>query len=182
MPTRITGGEWRGRVLRVPEGLSTRPTASRVREALFDVLGQDCSGMRVADLYAGSGAVGFEALSRGAESVAFVETARSALDVLRANAAALSARVRVDAVDAVRWAADPAFRGAFDLVFVDPPFAKEFPAGADWLPLLAPGGTLVVQHPSRGSFVWPVPPARVRKYGESSLAFWSAPASGGAKV
>ena len=155
MPTRITGGLWRGRVLRTPEGKTTRPTASRVREALFDILGHDCSGLRVADLYAGSGAVGLEALSRGAESAVFLETDRAASEVLRANVALTGANARVERLDAVRWAADPGNRAKFDLVFVDPPFAAEFPAAVDWSALVAEGGVLVVQHPSRGKFSWP---------------------------
>ena len=172
MPTRITGGLWRGRVLRTPEGKTTRPTASRVREALFDILGHDCSGRRVADLYAGSGAVGLEALSRGAESAVFLETDRAASEVLRGNVALVGANARLERRDAVAWAAAPENRAQFDLVFVDPPFVEEFPVSADWLSLVAEGGVLVVQHPSRGKFAWPSEPDRTRVYGESALSFW----------
>ena len=90
---RVVAGLLRGRRLRAPSGVATRPTADRVRQGLFGVLG-DLHGARVADLYAGSGALGIEALSRGAESVVFVESAKSALKVLHANLAELGLEPR----------------------------------------------------------------------------------------
>jgi len=93
---RIIAGKWRGRPIEAPPGIGTRPTADRVRETLFSMLASrlgDFEGLRVADLFAGSGALGFEALSRGAASVDFVELAPKSLAALRANAAALGAGV-----------------------------------------------------------------------------------------
>jgi 16S rRNA (guanine966-N2)-methyltransferase len=88
---RVIGGHDRGRRLRAPRGLATRPTADRVRVTLFDVLGPAVAGARVLDLFAGTGAVGIEALSRGAARVVLVERDQSALRALRANLAALGA-------------------------------------------------------------------------------------------
>ena len=121
---RIVAGEWRGRKLDAPAGLATRPTADRVRETLFSMLFSRIGSLeelRVADLFAGSGALGFEALSRGAASVVFVDQDRAALDAIRANAARLGAidRVRIMPGSAL------ALPGAqpFDLIFADPPYA-----------------------------------------------------------
>ena len=101
LPVRVVAGEFKGRRLHAPRGAGTRPTADRVREALFSILG-DVSGARVLDLYAGSGALGIEALSRGAESVVFVERDRGALAALRRNLDAVG-------VDAEIGARTPAF-------------------------------------------------------------------------
>jgi len=120
---RIIAGDWRGRKLVAPEGTATRPTGDRVREALFSMLASrlgSFEGLRVADLYAGSGALGFEALSRGAASATFVEHDPKALAAIRANVEALGAgdRTRVLARAAQNL---PAGDG-FDLVFADPPY------------------------------------------------------------
>jgi 16S rRNA (guanine966-N2)-methyltransferase len=119
---RIIAGEWRGRALVAPKGDATRPTADRTREALFSMLVSrlgTLEGLRVADLFAGSGALGLEALSRGAESCVFVEQERQAIDVLRKNIAALGARaeVRAQSVLALMAATEP-----FDLILLDPPY------------------------------------------------------------
>ncbi|MFL6724726.1 MAG: 16S rRNA (guanine(966)-N(2))-methyltransferase RsmD [Sphingomicrobium sp.] len=121
---RIIAGEWRGRKLVAPAGQSTRPTADRTRETLFSMLASRLGsfrGLRVADLYAGSGALGLEALSRGASHATFVEHDRMALKAIEANLAALEAvdRTAIRAMSAaVLPAVDP-----FDLVFADPPYA-----------------------------------------------------------
>jgi 16S rRNA (guanine966-N2)-methyltransferase len=121
---RIVAGEWRGRKLAAPKGDGTRPTADRARETLFAMLTSrlgDFEGLQVADLFAGSGALGLEALSRGAASCLFVEQDRAAVDVIRANVASLGAgaRARVEAgsVMALRAAAKP-----LDLILADPPY------------------------------------------------------------
>jgi 16S rRNA (guanine966-N2)-methyltransferase len=121
---RIIAGEWRGRRLAAPKGESTRPTADRARETLFAMLTSrlgDFEGLQVADLFAGSGALGLEALSRGAAHCLFVEQDRAALETIRANIAALGAhaRTRVEAgsVMALRAATKP-----FDLLLLDPPY------------------------------------------------------------
>ncbi|HET9066044.1 MAG TPA: 16S rRNA (guanine(966)-N(2))-methyltransferase RsmD [Gemmatimonadales bacterium] len=125
--TRIVSGIWGGRRLVVPKDPRVRPTAERVREAWLSILGPDLPGARVLDLFAGSGALGLEALSRGATSVTFVEIGAPSLAALRANIAALDAQavatvVRLDAMRFVERMAP----GTFDLVLADPPFAIDF--------------------------------------------------------
>ncbi len=121
---RIIAGEWRGRKLTAPKGDGTRPTADRARETLFAMLTSrlgDFEGLQVADLFAGSGALGLEALSRGAAHCLFVEQDRAAVDVIRANITALGAqaraRVEVGSVMQLRAASAP-----LDLILVDPPY------------------------------------------------------------
>ena len=121
---RIIAGKWRGRPIAAPAGDSTRPTADRTREALFSMLASrlgSFEGLRVADFFAGSGALGFEALSRGAEHVIFVEQDRKATDVLRANAAKLGATVdvRTQAVATLGPVNQPC-----DLLLFDPPYGS----------------------------------------------------------
>ena len=120
---RIIAGAWRGRNIVAPKGDATRPTADRTREALFSMLTSrlgDFVGLSVADLFAGSGALGLEALSRGAESCLFVEHDKPALDSLRANIAKLGAKadVRAQSVLTLGPAAKP-----YDLILLDPPYA-----------------------------------------------------------
>ncbi|SDO24923.1 16S rRNA (guanine966-N2)-methyltransferase [Klenkia soli] len=179
--TRIIAGSARGRVLKVPAS-GVRPTGDRAREALFNSLGSllDLPGARVLDLYAGSGALGLEALSRGAAEAVLVESGPKVLPVLRANVAALGlpgATVVPGSVPAVvaRPAAVP-----FDLVLADPPYAVE-PAvvlavltalhEGGWL---APEAVLVVERPSREApWEWPTPltALRDRRYGEAVLRY-----------
>jgi 16S rRNA (guanine966-N2)-methyltransferase len=144
---RIIGGTWRSRVIRFPDATGLRPSPDRVRETLFNWLGQDLTGLACLDLFAGSGALGFEALSRGASSVVMVEAARDAADALRANAKLLGAESwRLVAGDAIEFLR--AYRGVpFDVVFVDPPFASALAASV--LPLmprvLAPDARVYVE-------------------------------------
>lgn len=119
---RIIAGQWRGRIIEAPKGDATRPTADRTREALFSMLTSrlgSFEGLAVADLFAGSGALGFEALSRGAGSCVFVEQDRTAIDALRANAAKLGIRadIRATSVLALGLAPTP-----LDLILMDPPY------------------------------------------------------------
>lgn len=123
--TRITAGEWRGRVIDTPRGHSVRPTRSMVREALFNVLGERVVGARVVDLYAGAGTLGFEALSRGAEHVTFVEHEHTALGAIATTAARLGCGehcrlVRADAPAWVRRSGD--VLAATDICFIDAPY------------------------------------------------------------
>ncbi|MET3826136.1 16S rRNA (guanine966-N2)-methyltransferase [Sphingomonas sp. PvP055] len=132
---RIIAGEWRGRPLVAPKGDATRPTADRVREALFSMLASRLGSfedLSVADLFAGSGALGLEALSRGAASCIFVEQDKPALDALRTNIAKLSAKadVRAQSVLALGHAVAP-----LDLILMDPPYDSN--AGAVALDKLA---------------------------------------------
>jgi 16S rRNA (guanine966-N2)-methyltransferase len=122
---RITGGVARSRAVRSPRGREVRPTAARVREAVFSILGPRVAGARVLDLYAGAGTLGLEALSRGAASVVFVERAPRHAAVIHENleALGLADRGRVLCADAVRYLARGAPGGApFDLALVDPPY------------------------------------------------------------
>lgn len=121
---RIIAGEWRGRKLTAPKGEGTRPTADRARETLFAMLTSrlgNFAGLQVADLFAGSGALGLEALSRGAEQCLFVEQDRAAVDVIRGNIAALGAqgRCRVEVASVMQLRAAPR---PLDLILVDPPY------------------------------------------------------------
>jgi 16S rRNA (guanine966-N2)-methyltransferase len=121
---RIVAGEWRGRKLVAPKGEATRPTADRARETLFNMLTSrlgSFEGLQVADLFAGSGALGLEALSRGAAHCLFVEQDRAAVDAIRANITALDARaktqVEAGSVMALRASPQP-----YDLILLDPPY------------------------------------------------------------
>lgn len=141
---RILAGRWKGRALRVPG--AARPTSSRAREALFDILRDSIPGIRVLDLFAGSGAVGLEALSRGAASAVFVEKDPGALE---ANVGALGAgpgEVEILGGDARRAIATLLERGdRFGLVFADPPYALAGALSRPIAGLLAPDGRLVLQ-------------------------------------
>ncbi|HLU58549.1 MAG TPA: 16S rRNA (guanine(966)-N(2))-methyltransferase RsmD [Pseudonocardia sp.] len=177
--TRIIAGSAGGRRLLVPPA-GTRPTSDRVREALFSSLeaGPGLAGAAVLDLCAGSGALGLEALSRGAAHALFVESDRRAAGVLRRNAAALGfagAEVRVAPAAAVLAAPAPR---AYDVVLVDPPYDVPATQVAGWLGVaaehgwLAAGAVVVVERAGRdGPFPWP--PAlrarRQRRYGDTTL-------------
>ena len=122
---RIIAGQFRGRPLVTPPGQATRPTADRVREALFSMLASrlgSFEGLRVADLYAGSGALGFEALSRGAAHATFVENGRSAQDAIKANAAKLGVSDRIQVLGGSAVALPQS--EPFDLIYADPPYSK----------------------------------------------------------
>lgn len=179
--TRIVAGTAGGRRLKVPPGETTRPTSDRVREAVFSAL--EAAGAiedaQVLDLYAGSGALGLEAASRGARRVVLVEAARTAAATARANAAAVGlagVRVAPERVERFLASAAAVVEGGWDLVFVDPPYAvtsEDVGAVLDALaPLLAPGATVVVERSSRTPAPrWPdaVADVRERRYGETSV-------------
>jgi 16S rRNA (guanine966-N2)-methyltransferase len=126
---RIVGGLWRSRLIEFPDVTGLRPTPDRVRETLFNWLGQDLTGLACLDLFAGSGALGFEALSRGAASVVMVEKQSAALHALQENAQKLGVSnlvvARGDALEFVRES-----RACFDVVFVDPPYGLGLQAAA----------------------------------------------------
>ncbi len=126
---RIIAGEFRGRRLKRPLDRRTRPTADRVREAWLGILEPHLAGAVVLDLFAGSGAIGLEALSRGAVRVDFVERARSSMNALKANVAALGVddRVAIYRDDAVRYVSR-LDESAYDIAFADPPYESEHPA------------------------------------------------------
>jgi 16S rRNA (guanine966-N2)-methyltransferase len=144
---RIIGGEWRSRVIRFPAASGLRPTPDFVRERLFNWLGQDLAGRCCLDLFAGSGVLGFEALSRGATEVVMVESARAVHRRLLATAEELGAGARLRLVldDALHFLASAPHR--FDVVFVDPPYASGLAVKVlERLPAaLAPGATVYVE-------------------------------------
>ena len=156
---RIIAGDWRGRRLGSPPGVATRPTADRVRETLFSMLASRLGAfedLRIADLFAGSGAFGLEALSRGAAFACFVENDTKAAAAIKANAASLGALERVQILGGSALAL-PRYE-PFDLVFADPPYALgsgtaavAAVAAAKWL---APGGWMAVET-ARGDSVDP---------------------------
>lgn len=156
---RVTGGEWRSRRLKGPgRGLDLRPTPDAMRERAFAVLGELVAGARLLDLYAGTGAVGFEALSRGAAAVVFVERERAAVRLIEANRAALGVaegRARLLARPVPAALADLGRWGeVFDLVWADPPF-EVWSEGLEALRLafsgglLAPGATACLECPAK---------------------------------
>jgi 16S rRNA (guanine966-N2)-methyltransferase len=143
---RIIGGQYRRRLLDFPGSTGLRPTPDRVRETLFNWLGQDLPGWHCLDLFAGSGALGFEAASRGAERVVMIERDRAALVALEKNRAVLGAnQVDILRADAPAWLAND--REPFDLIFIDPPFDSGLAEGvlADLAVHLKPGGQAYVE-------------------------------------
>ncbi|MDQ2909057.1 MAG: 16S rRNA (guanine(966)-N(2))-methyltransferase RsmD [Candidatus Eremiobacteraeota bacterium] len=120
---RLSGGELRSRVIPSPERSSVRPTPGRVREALFSILAARIEGARMLDLYAGTGAIGFEALSRGAAHATFVELHAPTVQNLRSTAAALGVGRRASIVCAPVEKAAQRLSGRFDIVYADPPYA-----------------------------------------------------------
>lgn len=192
--TRIIGGSWGGRRIAVPPR-GTRPTTDRVREAMFSSLtsmllreGWDWADCTVADLYAGSGALGIEAASRGARDVALVESARGAVDVLRANVAALGAQgIQVVPMDVTSWAGS--WQGApRNLILADPPYAIDDAALAMvWASsaargLIAADALIAVERPAESSDplgdVWEH--LDHRRYGDTHVWYGRRRATGGA--
>ncbi len=169
---RVVAGAFKGRRLQAPRGRRTRPTADRVREALFSILG-DVSGANVLDLYAGSGALGIEALSRGAASAVFVERDARAAAAVRRNLEAVGAEAEVRRQDALRFLA-AAGKEAFDLVFVDPPYDS---AGrlagplTERLPaVLKEGALIVTESDKRTPLELGLPLERERVFGDTRVA------------
>jgi 16S rRNA (guanine966-N2)-methyltransferase len=180
---RLTGGMERGRRLKAPRGTKTRPTAAKVREAIFNILGPPPDGA-VLDLFAGTGALGMEALSRGAARAVFVERDRNALLALRANLRELGVEGRTTVIGADvrtglrRLAASVSGDDRFSWVFMDPPYADQTEAilaeltGRD---LLTPFAVVIVEHDKRHR-----PPESVgglflttrRDYGDTELSFY----------
>ena len=181
---RVIAGAYRGRSLKVPRGSVTRPTAARVREALFNMLG-DIADTKVLDLYAGSGALAFEALSRGAARAVLVERDRAALACIRENVDALRAEDRSVVVPLAlpRALAPAAEHGPFDLVFCDPPWADLTAASETLAELvrksaLTPDARLVLEHSAKDDvpIVSGLEPADRRVWGDTAVVIFFRPA------
>lgn len=179
--TRIIAGRAGSLVLDVP-GSGTRPTSDRVRESLFGALESAdlLRGAAVLDLYAGSGALGLEAASRGAASVDLVERAGAAAAVVRRNVAKVARAIGEDAALRVHATAVKAFlhgaSGSFDLVFIDPPYREATQVASRLDPhlarILAPGGRVVAESDNRGPLEFPsLETVRERRYGRTVVTF-----------
>ena len=192
---RVIAGTYRSRVLKSPKGLALRPTSDRLRETLFNVLGSGVEGSRFVDLFAGTGAIGIEALSRGASEVIFVEKHAPTAALIRRNLESLEVRssVTVLAVDVLRGlgmlaAKHRADLAAIDFVFLDPPYAAaedyervlHFLAGAAFL---APGAHVIAEHRAKWDLAktaGSLQRFRVLKQGVAALSFFRESAVAGA--
>jgi 16S rRNA (guanine(966)-N(2))-methyltransferase RsmD len=191
---RVIAGTYRSRILKSLNGPALRPTSDRLRETLFDVLGKEVAGSRFLDLFAGTGAIGIEALSRGAEETVFVENHGPAAALIRRNLASLAIQkgATVLAVDALRGIEVLASRNAtisgFNYVFLDPPYAAanqyaRVLESLGYRNVLAPGGVVIAEH--RRSFDLPEQAGAFERYrllqqGDAALSFYrrAAAASG----
>jgi len=187
---RIIAGTFRSRILKSLKGLALRPTSDYLRETLFNVLGPGIAGSRFLDLYAGTGAVGIEALSRGAVETVFVENHAAAAKLIRENLASLkiTSGVQVIAADVAPALAKLAMRprAPFDCVFLDPPYAaeSEYETTLNILgisALVSPSSIVIAEH--RKSFEMPenfscLERYRVLKQGDAVLSFFRVKTSG----
>jgi 16S rRNA (guanine(966)-N(2))-methyltransferase RsmD len=180
---RVIAGSFRSRTLQAPAGLATRPTSDRLRETLFNVLAPRIQGAAFLDLYAGSGAVGIEALSRGAASVVFVEQAAAAIRVLRTNLERLGLKegYRIVAGSVGGYLRDVRGDPRFDAVFLDPPYdaLSEYVATLELLGgrLTATGGALVIAEHRRKDVLedryGQLHRTRLLKQGDAALSFYA---------
>jgi len=171
---RVIGGEFRSRILKSLPGHDVRPTPDRLRETLFDILAPRIQGVTFADVYAGTGAVGIEALSRGVAKAIFVEQNRAGANVIRANLRSLDLAARATVMNAKASAILPSIQA--DIIFIDPPYRLENEYARS-LEILARNGAplVIVQHSSRLA----LPGAdRMVKQGDNALSFFSFSASG----
>jgi len=173
MTVRIIAGEFGGRRIKTPDSVRVRPTADRVREAWFSILQGSIPGARVLDLFAGSGALGFEALSRGAVSVDFVEKHAASVTAIHANAATLNVadQVTIHRTDAIRFA-ERLQPGAYDVAFADPPYAGDDVARLVELFRTTPFARLFsIEHASDRI----IEGGDTRPYGDTALTFLESP-------
>jgi len=180
---RVVAGKYRSRALKTLRGLHLRPTSDRLRETLFNILGSTVEGSIFVDVYAGTGAVGIEALSRGAREVIFVEMHAAAANLIRRNLESLGigAEANLLVVDALRGLELLAARRVHaHFVFLDPPYAEkdEYERTLEFLdssPLLTPGGHVIVEHPKRlllPERLEELERARVVEQGDAALSFY----------
>jgi len=176
---RVIAGRFGGRRLTAPAGPATRPTSDRVREALFSILG-DLEGARVLDLFAGSGALGIEALSRGAVEVTFVDDAERAVRAVQGNLRAIGAEAEVRCADATRFLRNAA-RDArqYDLVLLDPPYRDAAALGRaldeSLAAVLAPDGRVVTESDRRHPLPLSLPIYDERRYGDTLIRLHTHP-------
>lgn len=178
---RIISGDCRGRKLVQLQGRDIRPTSDRIREALFNILGPSIQGQRVLDLFAGTGAFGLEALSRGADTAIFLDTAPNSCKVIKENIAlcGMTDRARLIQHDIVNHPLPSSLaRSPFDLIFMDPPYDKgyvEITLAKDrFLDLLAPGGIVIIEQSHRESLANPMNGLdiyRQKKYSKTFISF-----------
>ena len=171
---RVIAGIYGGRRLQTPPGLDTRPTSDRVREALFSILGDRVPGASVLDLFAGSGALAIEALSRGAAEATLVDNAPPAIRAITANLEAVNAEATVVRAEARRFLGGASRSGrSYDLVFLDPPYRLAASLGRDLSAALAavvaPGGTVVAESDRRAPLEVDLPLKDERRYGDTLI-------------
>ncbi|MEP7086796.1 MAG: 16S rRNA (guanine(966)-N(2))-methyltransferase RsmD [Gemmatimonadota bacterium] len=168
---RIVAGRWRGRTIAAPRGMTVRPTADRVREAWMSILQNDLPGATILDLFSGSGALGLEALSRGASHATFVESAAPSLLSLRANITQLGAGdlSTVERMDALRFVAALGAR-AYDVALADPPYRQGFAAQvADSWREMQFSRILALEHAAEEAMP---EGGETRRYGDTALSFY----------
>jgi 16S rRNA (guanine(966)-N(2))-methyltransferase RsmD len=175
---RITGGTGRGRRLKVPAGSGVRPTSDKVKQALFNILGQRVVDSAFLDLFAGAGGIGLEALSRGARSVVFVDASRESLDAIKRNIGQTGFADRAHIVFAKAGSFLKKKSGPYDIVFLDPPYTEELQPLLDQLAasgLLCAGSIVIAEHfkkqPSPEE-AGPLTLYREARYGDTVLAFY----------
>jgi 16S rRNA (guanine966-N2)-methyltransferase len=169
---RVVAGVYRGRRLRAPAGLDTRPTSDRVRESLFAILGDRIDGAHVLDLFAGTGALGIEALSRGAETAVFVESDRRAVEAIQANLDTIEdPGAELITGDAFRWLMRAG--RTFDIVLLDPPYSSARKLAGELSsalpPVLADDALIVTESNKRDPLILDFPLADERTYGSTRI-------------
>ena len=176
---RVISGRVRGRRLKTPENYDIRPTTDNVKESLFNIIQFDIEGRRVLDLFAGTGQLGIECLSRGAESAVFVDRRKDAASLIRENlkTTELSHRAKVVNGDSMEYL--KGVREKFDLIFLDPPYAEDLLEGAiahiARFDILAPHGIMAAEHPVGKVMPALAPPSRVQRpyrYGKIALTLY----------
>jgi 16S rRNA (guanine966-N2)-methyltransferase len=176
---RISGGIFRGRVLRTAPGSVTRPTADKIREAIFNILMKDIKGAKVLDLFAGSGALGIEAVSRGAVSAVFIESGQTQVEIIKHNLESLKLDMEVMARDFVSGCRALGRSGRkFDLIFADPPYEKtcvhDVIEVVQRYDLLADKGLLIIEHKSGQVVEFDrAVLLKNRKYGRTEVSFYA---------
>lgn len=176
MSTQISGGRLRGQIVDTPNGEKTRPTSNKTRQALFNILGQNFSGLILYDVYAGSGSVGFEALSRGANKVVFVESSELVCQIIQSNTLKFELGPQVQIINN---SANDFFKsfleGAVEdntILFLDPPFDIVFPDLGYIVAQKNRFDSIVIQYPTSLKANWLKSASKIKKYGVSSLAIF----------